>query len=116
MFTSLKINLGTHHYIDLRHFPLDLLPSQLDFYRDQYSFQVIAIENNISYPSTPIYTYQFQPNSIVIFGEEGQGIPDYILDLADTIVEIPMTGAVRSINVGTASGIVMFEYERQRHG
>jgi tRNA G18 (ribose-2'-O)-methylase SpoU len=44
-----------------------------------------------------------------IFGEESKGLSDEILDLCEDYVYIPMIGSVRSLNVGTASGILMAE-------
>jgi len=37
-------------------------------------------------------------------------LSDYILDNAEFIVTIPAFGSVRSLNVGTTSGIVMAHY------
>jgi tRNA G18 (ribose-2'-O)-methylase SpoU len=45
-----------------------------------------------------------------VFGEEKSGLSDYILDNAETVITIPAYGSVRSLNVGTTSGIVMGFY------
>jgi tRNA G18 (ribose-2'-O)-methylase SpoU len=45
-----------------------------------------------------------------MFGEEQRGLSAEALLLADDIVYIPMRGSVRSFNVGTASGIAMYDY------
>jgi tRNA G18 (ribose-2'-O)-methylase SpoU len=45
-----------------------------------------------------------------MFGEEQRGLSPEALALADEVVYIPMTGSVRSLNVGTASGIAMYDY------
>ena len=49
-------------------------------------------------------------NSLMIFGEEGIGLSDEMLSLADHIVSITQYGSVRSMNVGTTSGIAMYDY------
>ena len=46
---------------------------------------------------------------LIFFGEEGCGLSNEILNLADYRIEIEQYGSVRSLNVGTASGIVLFE-------
>jgi tRNA G18 (ribose-2'-O)-methylase SpoU len=46
----------------------------------------------------------------MIFGEEQRGLSPMALGMADDIVYIPQLGSVRSLNVGTASGIVMYDY------
>jgi tRNA G18 (ribose-2'-O)-methylase SpoU len=45
-----------------------------------------------------------------VFGEEKSGLSDYILDNAETVITIPAFGSVRSLNVGTTSGIIMSFY------
>lgn len=105
--------LGAHHYVQLKYYSLDDLSSLLN-YKRQAGYRIVGLENNISRDVVSIYDYRWSEHSVVILGEEGCGLSDKILDTCDDIVEIPMAGAVRSINVGTASGIVMFEYERQR--
>lgn len=50
---------------------------------------------------------------IFAFGEENSGLSQEILDICDTVVYIKQYGSVRSLNVGTVSGIVMYEYCRK---
>ena len=45
----------------------------------------------------------------MIFGEEGVGLTKKTLETADYAVEIPQFGSVRSLNVGTSSGIVILQ-------
>ena len=54
------------------------------------------------------------PNPVaVVFGHEVYGISEPALALLDRLVRIPMCGFKTSINVATASGIVLFEILRQ---
>jgi tRNA G18 (ribose-2'-O)-methylase SpoU len=46
----------------------------------------------------------------MIFGQEQIGVPTEILNICNDILYIPQYGSVRSINVGTASGILMNSY------
>lgn len=46
---------------------------------------------------------------LLILGNEVGGIEKEILDLADTIVEIPMLGGKESLNVSVAAGIALYE-------
>ena len=50
----------------------------------------------------------------VWFGNEGRGISDRAVERASMCVAIPMFGMVESLNLGTASGIVLYEVARQR--
>jgi tRNA G18 (ribose-2'-O)-methylase SpoU len=51
-------------------------------------------------------------NAVLLFGAEGPGIRDELLTKADEIVAIEQYGSTRSINVGVAAGIVMYEWVR----
>ena len=58
---------------------------------------------------------RFQNNSVLIFGNETDGMPDRILEkYPERCFTIPMTsGKVRSLNLATAAGIVLYEALRQ---
>ena len=43
----------------------------------------------------------------VIVGNEGQGVSDEFLNIADTKISIPMTSKVESLNAGVAGSIIM---------
>lgn len=53
------------------------------------------------------------PNAVLIFGAEGPGLSDDLLARCETTVAIEQLGSTRSINVGVAAGIVMYEWLRQ---
>ena len=57
----------------------------------------------------------YQPGDALIFGSETKGLPDEILEAyPDNVLAIPMrTDAVRSLNLATAAGIVLYEALRQ---
>jgi len=50
---------------------------------------------------------------IFAFGEENSGLTPEMLAVCDALVYIKQFGSVRSLNVGTASGIIMYEYCRR---
>jgi tRNA (cytidine/uridine-2'-O-)-methyltransferase len=57
---------------------------------------------------------RFAPDDILVFGSEGSGLPDEILKAdAESVLTIPMWGPVRSLNLATAVGIVLYEAYRQ---
>ena len=59
----------------------------------------------------------FAPGDCLLFGPESRGLPDEVLQRhADRALCIPMpTGAIRSLNLATAVGIVLYEALRQLH-
>jgi 23S rRNA (guanosine2251-2'-O)-methyltransferase len=50
----------------------------------------------------------------IIMGSEGQGIAPELLRLVDEIVFIPQAGEMDSLNVSVATGIILYEVQRQR--
>ena len=57
------------------------------------------------------YIFPIDRHVVMVFGQEQIGIPqDILLDLCDDVVYIKQYGSVRSLNVGTASGIAMYDY------
>jgi tRNA G18 (ribose-2'-O)-methylase SpoU len=103
-------SVGTHHYTPMYHHK-----NEEDFTAQCNTRTIICIENNIpkyTYKTENLFDYKFsnviQP--IFLFGSENTGLSDYMLDRSDLILTIPNYGSVRSLNVGTTSGIVMFYY------
>jgi tRNA (guanosine-2'-O-)-methyltransferase len=48
------------------------------------------------------------------FGNEGRGISQTALERSDLCINIPMYGIIESLNLGTSSGIVLYEITKQR--
>jgi tRNA G18 (ribose-2'-O)-methylase SpoU len=93
--------VGTHNYKQLTH--LDSF-EEIKALKDSHRF--IAIENGVP-NALSINDFTPKPNDLFIFGEEMMGISQEVLALCDLCVYIPQYGSVRSLNVGTASGILM---------
>jgi 23S rRNA (guanosine2251-2'-O)-methyltransferase len=53
------------------------------------------------------------PTAFVV-GAEGEGLRRLVRETCDRLVRIPMGGLVESLNVSVATGIVMFDAQRQR--
>ena len=54
-----------------------------------------------------------QPSAIVL-GGEGNGLHQGVAKHCDVLVRIPMAGAISSLNVSVAAGVVLFEWRRRR--
>lgn len=50
----------------------------------------------------------------VWFGSESVGISDRAIERSEMCVSIPMFGMIESLNLGTSSGIILYEVARQR--
>jgi tRNA (guanosine-2'-O-)-methyltransferase len=58
--------------------------------------------------------YTKPPKLAVWFGNEGSGISERAVERSDMCVSIPMFGLIESFNLGTSSGIVLYEITKQR--
>ena len=52
--------------------------------------------------------------TVVVIGNEANGVSKEVLDLADEKVKIPMLGRTESLNASVATGIVLYEAVRQK--
>ncbi len=65
----------------------------------------------------PYWEAPIKGNSCLVFGNETDGMPARILEKhPNECFRIPMTPAVRSLNLATATGIVLYEGLRQLRG
>ena len=66
----------------------------------------------------PLWDVRFPERTVLVFGSESAGLPPAIRRAhAPQCVRVPMPGAdVRSLNLSTAAGIVLYEVLRQRRG
>ena len=59
---------------------------------------------------------EFTAPSAIVLGGEGKGLHQTVRKHCDVLVRIPMAGAVSSLNVSVAAGIVLFECRRRQRG
>lgn len=95
--------VGTHHYTDLNWVSTFEALKEL---KKEYTF--VGFDNIDG--SIAMNEFEWPDNTLMIFGEEQIGIVPEVLELCDHLVNIPMFGSVRSLNVGTASGIAMNDF------
>jgi 23S rRNA (guanosine2251-2'-O)-methyltransferase len=65
---------------------------------------------------TSIQSVDFTKPVAIILGSEGEGVAPDLLRKADEIVFIPQAGSMDSLNVSVATGIILYEAQRQRTG
>ena len=58
--------------------------------------------------------YTIYPKLAMWFGNEARGISDLAVQSSEMCVSIPMFGMIESLNLGTTSGIVLYEVTKQR--
>lgn len=78
----------------------------------KHKFKVIAtsLQTNES-----IYDIDYKKAAIII-GNEANGISKEVMETADKKVKIPMLGKTESLNAAVATGVMLYEYVRQKLG
>ena len=51
---------------------------------------------------------------VIVIGNEANGVSKEIQDMADNKIKIPMLGKTESLNASVATGIILYEYVRQK--
>ena len=62
--------------------------------------------------SLPLESTRLPPRACLVFGEESNGLSEEMIDLCECVVKISQRGSTRSMNVGHAAAIVMWEHAR----
>ena len=61
-----------------------------------------------------LYDVDLTGPTAIVLGSEGEGMRRLTRETCDQLVSIPMAGAVESLNVSVATGVVLYEAVRQR--
>jgi tRNA G18 (ribose-2'-O)-methylase SpoU len=69
---------------------------------------IVGIDNTPG--SKPLHTTSLPKACVLTFGQEGPGLSPELQSHCNTIIAIEQFGSTRSINVGVASGIIMYAY------
>ena len=76
--------------------------------KNSYRLILLTTKSTKSY-----YDYKFQTNDIILFGRESAGVPEYVHDVVNERLTIPMIEGPRSINLSSSVSIVVGEMIRQ---
>ncbi len=69
---------------------------------------IVAIDNQPG--AVPLSTTRLPKKAVLVFGGEGPGLSPEIINASETMVMIEQFGSTRSVNVGVASGIMMYAW------
>lgn len=76
--------------------------------RHHFKLMVTSLQTENS-----IYDIKFD-KKIIVIGNESNGVSKEIQDIADERAKIPMLGKTESLNASVATGVVLYEYVRQK--
>jgi 23S rRNA (guanosine2251-2'-O)-methyltransferase len=102
-----KVSLGAEELVDWEYVEGSKVLNLIRKFKKEKS-QIIAVEqekNSVNYKKV-----KPAKESLIILGNEVEGVNNKLLDQADIIAEIPMKGKKESLNVSVAAGIVLFQW------
>uniref|UniRef100_A0A8C5NMY6 tRNA (guanosine(18)-2'-O)-methyltransferase TARBP1 n=1 Tax=Junco hyemalis TaxID=40217 RepID=A0A8C5NMY6_JUNHY len=127
IFGASALVVGSLHYIQDKQFqhlsvsaeqwlPLvEVKPSQLvDYLQEKKTegYTIIGVEQTAK--SFDLTEYCFPEKSLLLLGNEHEGIPANLIHHLDVCVEIPQQGIIRSLNVHVSGALLIWEYTRQQ--
>nr|XP_046191898.1 probable methyltransferase TARBP1 [Oncorhynchus gorbuscha] len=93
---------------------LEVKPVELaDFLqlKKKEGYCIVGVEQTAN--SQSLKDYKFPEKTLLLLGNEREGIPANLLQLLDVCVEIPQQGVIRSLNVHVSAALLVWEYTRQ---
>ena len=74
---------------------------------------LIAIDNQKG--SKNLQDSELPKKSVLVFGNESDGLSKEMIEACEQMIAIEQFGSTRSVNVGVASGILMYEFVRRNY-
>jgi len=105
---DLRGAMGSYVYEDVVHAPDR---AALERLIEERAYAPVCFEE--AKDATPLAEFRWPPRPLMVFGQEGPGIPEELLDLG-AVVHIPQYGSIRSLNAGVAAGIAMYDWHLKR--
>jgi tRNA G18 (ribose-2'-O)-methylase SpoU len=96
----------TDRYLEIVHHP-----TVEDFVAAMRGRAIIAIDNQPGAES--LSKTSLPEHAVLVFGGEGPGLSSEMIQASERMVMIEQLGSTRSVNVGVAAGIVMYEWLRR---
>ena len=75
--------------------------------------KLIAIDNQKG--AKNLNDTQLSKGSVLVFGNESDGLSEEMIEACEEMIAIEQFGSTRSVNVGVASGILMYEFVRRNY-
>jgi tRNA (guanosine-2'-O-)-methyltransferase len=103
------ITMGSHKWVFLHR--VENAVETLKGFKEK-GFQVVAtrlVGNSIHYREV-----DYTKPTVIVVGNELQGVSEEVASVADYNVVIPMYGMAQSLNVSVATAVILYEAERQR--
>ncbi|RWS30618.1 hypothetical protein B4U80_03549 [Leptotrombidium deliense] len=106
-----QLSVSSQKWVSIEEVKKNELSSYLTSMRRDHGYTLIAVEQTTG--SKSMNQYQFPRKSLIILGNEKEGLPVEYLHQVNECVEIPQSGLIRSLNVHVTGAIIIWEYYKQ---
>jgi tRNA G18 (ribose-2'-O)-methylase SpoU len=93
----------TDRYLDIFHHA-----TVADFVQAIGNRHIIAVDNLPG--ATPLSSSSLPQHAVLVFGGEGPGLSAEMVAASEQMIAIEQFGSTRSVNVGVASGIMLYQW------
>jgi len=109
---AVRVSMGTIFRLPVCY--EDDLGSSLMWLKKKHDTRIIAA--TLGMGTSDIAKVELSGNICFVFGNEDKGISRRVLSIADAKVRIPISKAIDSLNVASASAVCLYEASRYRSG
>jgi len=102
----LKTAKGSEKYVDFQ--KIDNIRNCISDLKNKEAYRIVAVETVLH--AKNISNYQFEPKTVLVFGNEEIGLTKEVLSLSDDIIEIKLQGFKNSLNISNAASITIYQY------
>ncbi|XP_067943228.1 probable methyltransferase TARBP1 [Watersipora subatra] len=107
----LSTSVTAHQWLPMRQVGRHCLPEYLTTMKQQ-GYTLVGVEQATQ--SRCLTDYKMPVKTLILLGNEKQGLPVELMQLMDVCVEIPQQGVIRSLNVHVGGALFIWEYRKQR--
>ena len=104
------ITQGTHRWMNRERIVYE---NRVEFLKEKQAqgFQIVV--THLEEKSIAFSKVDYTKPTVLVMGNEKEGTSQEVLALADEIIIIPMLGMAQSLNVSVATGLILYEAQRQ---
>jgi len=105
---AVRVSIGAVFGLDV-YFIEDMLKVLVQL---KHKFNATIISSELAEYAHDVRSFIFPKNSVILFGNEGNGIDSTILGASDAIISISIQKEIDSLNVAAASAIILYQLNR----
>ncbi len=106
---SSRVTMGAHKWVNIHE-----VNNPGEFLQSMKSKGFNLVATALRDDAMDFRKYDYTQKTLIIMGNESEGLDEWVINLADYVLIIPMYGMVQSLNVSVAAAIILYEALRQR--